>query len=183
MLKNHFDPNNEKITDRAFLHSFIVSIISILICIVALCSLTYAWFSAGVSSAGSSIAGSRFALDIKVVNNADDSDVVLTENDKGAFTCTLAEGEYTVTLKMTDDTTASKGFCDIKIDLNEVFHTSPVSKDETIGHDPLSFTVKIVGESVSVTFVPKWGISSTDVPVENGDTITVGTQPSTHEVE
>ena len=174
-MKKVFTPTPERVTDKAFTHGLLVSVISILMCIVALCSMTFAWYNADITSGENVIESSRFALDIKIVNNADDSDVVLTENDKGAFTCTLAEGEYTVTLKMTDDTTASKGFCDIKIDLNEVFHTSPVSKDETIGHDPLSFTVKIVGESASVTFVPKWGISSTDEPVENGETITVGT--------
>ena len=174
-MKKVFTPETEKVTDKAFTHGLLVSVFSILLCIVALCSMTYAWFSAGISSGVNTLEGGRFALDVTVINNADGTDVVLTETENGGYKCTLAEGEYTVTLKMTDDTTASKGFCDIKIDLNEVFHTSPVSKDETIGHDPLSFTVKIVDESVSVTFVPKWGISSTDEPVENGDTVTVGT--------
>ena len=173
-MKKVFTPETEKVTDKAFTHGLLVSVFSILLCIVALCSMTYAWFSAGISSGVNTLEGGRFALDVTVTNTEGDV-VVLTETEHGGYKCTLAEGEYTVTLKMTDDTTASKGFCDITVNLSEIIHTSPVSKDEAIGHDPLSFTVKIVGESVSVTCVPKWGISSTDEPVENGDTITVGT--------
>ena len=182
-MKKVFTPETEKVTDKAFTHGLLVSVFSILLCIVALCSMTYAWFSAGISSGVNTLEGGRFALDVTVINNADGTDVVLTETENGGYKCTLAEGEYTVILKMTDDTTATKGFCDITVNLSDIIHTEPVSKDETVGHDPLTFTLKVTDESVSVTFVPKWGMSSADVTVGNGETVNIGAQPSTDEVE
>ena len=40
--------NNEKLSDKAFARLAITSILGILVCIVCLCSTTYAWFTGSV---------------------------------------------------------------------------------------------------------------------------------------
>ena len=44
-MKNFFDFQDEKITEKAFSKNIIVSIAGILLSIVMLCSTTYAWFT------------------------------------------------------------------------------------------------------------------------------------------
>ena len=40
--------NNEKLSDKAFARLVLTSILGILVCIICLCSTTYAWFSGSV---------------------------------------------------------------------------------------------------------------------------------------
>ena len=40
--------NNEKLSDKAFARLFLTSILGILVCIICLCSTTYAWFTGSV---------------------------------------------------------------------------------------------------------------------------------------
>lgn len=49
-MKNFLDYENEKITDKAFSSVLITSILGILVCIVCLCSTTFAWFSDNITS-------------------------------------------------------------------------------------------------------------------------------------
>ena len=152
--------NNGKLTEKAFSQNLLVSILSILLCIVALCSITYAWFTTNVSSGENVIESGRFALDIKVIDmNGSPIDVI--NNDDGTYRCTFENvGVYTVVFKMTDDTTASKGYCEMTINATEKMQTAPISKDASIGFDPFTFTIEITHENTVVVFEPKWGISA-----------------------
>ena len=40
--------NNEKLSDKAFARLVLTSILGILVCIICLCSTTYAWFTGSV---------------------------------------------------------------------------------------------------------------------------------------
>ena len=40
--------NNEKLSDKAFARLALTSILGILVCIICLCSTTYAWFTGSV---------------------------------------------------------------------------------------------------------------------------------------
>ena len=70
--------------------------------------------------------------------------------------CILKGGEeYTVILKMTDDTTVSRGYCVIVVG-DKRYKTESINKE---GTDPFCFTLAVSGnEDVSVTFSPIWGM-------------------------
>ena len=160
-MKNMFSSNDEKLTEKAFSQSLIVSILSILLCVVALCSITYAWFTTNLSSGENVIESSLFALDIQVFDN-NDSPVYVTDNNDGTYLCTFENaGKYTVVMKMTDDTTASKGYCEITTNSTNKNQTEPISKDISIGVESFSFTVEISNADTTIVFEPKWGISAT----------------------
>ena len=153
-----FSPkNDEKITDKVFSRALLLSVGSILLCIVALCSITYAWFSADVASGGNVLESGRFALEIQVTD-ADGNDVPVTDLGNGTFSCALEkEKSYTVVLKMTSDTTVSKGFCDVVLNGTDARQTDPISADPMIGADPLTFYITPT-EELTLSFVPKWGL-------------------------
>lgn len=155
---------------KSFPQGIIISIFFALVCIIALCSTTYAWFTKSATNVENVIESSLFDLDI-TVTDSEGNPVTLTENAEGKLSCTFATpGVYTVDLKMTDDTTASKGYCDIKFNSTETLQTKSVSRDPEIGVDPFSFTIEITEANVSVTFEPKWGISA-DADISHGDNV------------
>ena len=163
-MKKLFSAADEKLTDKVFMQNLVFSVIGALICIVALCSVTYAWFSSDVSSAQNVIESSRFALVVEVGNEE------VTPDADGTIRYTFAEpGQYAVRLTMTEDSTASKGYCEIGVNNDPRLRTSPISKDSSIGVEIFEFTLVIREANSVVTFEAKWGIAA-DADVLNGGT-------------
>jgi hypothetical protein len=168
--------NNEKMSDRAFSQGLLISVISILLCIVALCSVTYAWFSEETSSTENKLTSASFALEITVetVGQSEESSVGVVKGDDGKLYCELlTAGTYKITLRMDPNSTASKGYCDIKVKAGgsmgekdviykvENQETSEVQGlTESIRNDQTSsFTFTItVEEGRMIEFIPKWGL-------------------------
>lgn len=177
-MKNISSFKNEKVSKKLFSQSMLISIFSILMCFVFLCSMTYAWFTASESSSENVIKSGFFALDIGVLD--ENGDVVpVVDNTDGTHTCTFTNAgthTYTVTLKMTGDTTASKGYCELSISsVAENMQTEPISKDPDIGVE--EFTFKIVAEANTVVvFEPKWGISASP-DISNGGILAPSGEP------
>ena len=132
--------------------------------------MTYAWFTTNSFSAENIIESSHFALDISVTDYEGNS-VSVTENSDGTFSCALGEGRYTVLLEMTDDTTATKGYCNILLN-GETKHTVPISSDPSVGNDTLSFVIDLIGGDADVVFEARWGMSAS-ADIADGDTVTV----------
>ena len=162
-MKNTFSFKNEKRSEKLFSQSMLISVFSILLCLVLLCSMTYAWFTANALSSGNVIKSGFFALDIDVRDENDDV-VPVADN-----TCTFNDaGTYTITLKMTGDTTASKGYCELSISsVAEKMQTAPISKDASVGVEEFTFTIVAEANTV-VVFEPKWGISAAPDISHNG---------------
>ncbi len=178
-MKSSLCSNQQKLTEKAFTQSITISIIGILLCIVALCSTTWAWFAQSISSDGNSITSGRFDLSISVKNSAP-ADLTVTTDASGNLTCTLdTPGTYTVTLNMSAANTVSKGFCLVTAG-GTTYKTALIQKD-----DPNAFTFYIDAKQPTtvVTFEAVWGkpVSS---DIQNGGTLTVGaasnaTEPAT----
>ena len=60
--------SKEKISEKAFSKSLLISVISILLCIVALCSITYAWFSDEALTSNNVMTAGKFYLDASVTS-------------------------------------------------------------------------------------------------------------------
>lgn len=172
-MKNIFDSNEQRITEKAFSHGLIISVLSILLCIIALCSASYAWFNTDLSSDGNVLESGRFALDITVTDENGEL-VELKDNNNGTFSCELEKGStYTVLMKMTNDTTATKGYCDVTINSSDKKQTASISEDSSIGKDPIEFTIEVNVENTVVVFEPKWSIPA-DPQIFDGEALVVG---------
>lgn len=187
---------NENIADRAFVQSIAVSVVGILLCIVALCSATYAWFVADISSQNT-ISAAYFDLDVQVVQMPQSSSIQTAAVDEGEpagseppatpapKVMTLNNGEYLleagytyrVTLTIPAAVTASKGYCDIfELAKGGIYRTEYI---ENSGEKTFCFDI-VANEQLRVVFVPKWGtaVSDSALPITSNASITVGTPPS-----
>ena len=160
---------DEKLTDKAFSRLMITSVLGILICITCLCSATWAWFSADTSSGSNTLSSGKFDLDISLTD-PNGAPVPLFEQESGVFTCTLEEAvAYTVTLNITGDTTATKGFCTIKVG-GDSYQTASIYTEDTT---PLVFTLDAAKSGITVTFSPTWGLPASE-DVAHGGTLVIG---------
>ena len=136
-----------------------------------------AWFTTDVSSNQNIIESGSFALVVNVLNENGDT-VSVVDNGDGKQTCNLSAAEtYTVTLTMTDDTTASKGYCELTINSTDKRQTASISKDATLGVEELTFII-VAEEDTVVVFEAKWGISAADQKIANGGTLTLVEEPA-----
>ena len=176
----HLDPlhtseqKEEKITEKVFSKNLLMAALGIFICIIALCSATYAWFAESTESGNNTLVSGSFSLEIAVEDKDTAAPVEVRDAQNGSKTCTLAAGTYTVTLTMTDESTV-KGYCTVKIG-DAAYTTSPISRDSSIGADHLSFTVTVTAETLAV-FTPKWGYPATP-NLANGGTVSVSAAPA-----
>ena len=70
-----FDFNKEILTDRAFKKSITMSVVGIILCMIALCSTTFAWFNASVSSNTNSIQAANCIVTVSVANSGTAEDI------------------------------------------------------------------------------------------------------------
>ena len=172
-MKNLFDCKEEKVTEKAFSQSLLISALSILLCLVALCSMTFAWFTGGATSDNNTIRSGNFGLNVAVLNS-ENSPVEISKRANGASDCYLQPGIYTVTMAMTADTTVSKGFCVIEASGKD-YKTESINNEDT---NSFTFKIEVKSEALSVTFVPEWGLSAETDVVFNGTLVIENLQGS-----
>ena len=163
--------SEEKLSHKVFLQNIIISTVGILLCIVALCSMTYAWFTNSTANAGNTLVAGSFDLTV-TVEDGEAQPLTLTHLEDGSFAVTLPEGTYRVTLTMTDDTTVSRGYCLLSAN-GATYATAGISLD---GNHPFSFLLTVT-EEISVTFKPAWGTPADHHVTANG-TLVLGAPPT-----
>ena len=197
-MKKIFD-TNENIADKAFMQSIVVSVLGIVLCIVALCSATYAWFVADISSSQNTISAAYFDLKVEVydVTNvlAAMTTMPATEGEATTEGETSTEGQqpaaptpiqlvaeygvytleaghtYVVMLTIPEGVTASRGYCDILVDGITVCRTQTI---ENVGENEVQFTIKMERKA-SMMAQPKWGVPADNgvQTIANGQTFTI----------
>lgn len=177
-MKNFFDCKNEKITEKAFSQSMLISVLSILLCIVALCSMTYAWFTGGISSNSNTLTSGSFDVKVEITPKDAEAQAIFAD---GKYTLTKA-GTYTVKLEPSDDATV-KGHCIVKI--NGVSYGTDVILDDDMLDEtyktptsPLTFTIVTNKADTVVTFEAHWGVL-VKPDIKKDTTISAQTQPTT----
>ena len=162
-MKNFFDCKDEKITEKAFSQSLLISVLSILLCIVALCSMTYAWFTGETASSSNTLTSGSFDVEVNIVKA---EDVAATASEAvvfadGKYTLTTP-GTYTVTLKPTADATV-KGYCTVTID-DSVYKTEVILDEDMVDEiytaktSPLQFTIVTEKADTVVKLESYWGV-------------------------
>ena len=145
----------DKLTDEAFSRIMITSVLSILICIICLCSVTYAWFTMGVESGGNVVQAGRFVADVNVIDDAGEMVAVTVDASSGKTSCTLEAGKvYAVSLSVSEDSTVASGHGILEMG-GESYKTAGVYADS-----PLTFSLSTEdnADAVDVSFVFAWGI-------------------------
>ena len=156
-MKNFFDYKDEKITEKAFSQSLIISVVSILLCLVALCSMTYAWFTGSTSSGNNTLVSGSF--DITVSVKAQDNTLVTPIDGKYKLT---PGKKYTVTLEPTQTATV-KGYCIVNINgeskkTDVIMDADMVDDRYTEATAPFEFTIETDKENTELTFESHWGV-------------------------
>ena len=188
-MKNFFDCKDEKITEKAFSQSLIISVVSILLCLVALCSMTYAWFTAETTSSSNTLTSGSFDVTIAVSEVEDGvattsagtiDPVSITE---GKYTYKLLPGTYEISLALTEDSTV-KGHCVVTIG-NDTQHTDAIIGTNTANvenatmTDPFKFKITVT-EDTTIILEPRWGVV-VNADIDYNEEIKVGTVPSGEE--
>lgn len=154
--------NEKKLTDKAFSHAIISSIIGILICLICICTATWAWFTDSEDFVGGTIKAGECLLEIKVTNELGEE---MQDLENGVNL--VANQTYTVTLTLPKNSTS--GYCKIVTDTEDYY------SDYILNHDsdtPMVVTFQVKAESnQQVKFVKRWGIYSGEIDVASGETL------------
>ena len=160
-MKHIFDSKDEKLTEKAFIQSVVISVVGILLCIVALCSATFCWFTGGTENNSNTLVSGSFDVTINVVKGnaigdanggqgtataqadtgaengtqAEQIAVTADPNHAGVFICDLpGPGTYTVTLTLKEGSTV-KGHCLVTVGEDAVKHTAAIIGDNTTNRE------------------------------------------------
>lgn len=157
-MKRRFEEKEEKISEKVFSQTLIVPVLSILICLVALSSMTYAWFTSDVSSSNNTLTSGSFQLDVSV-KDENGADVVPLGVDQRGSSFKLGVGSYRVELKMTDASTV-KGFCVVSVgdERKQTVGIARGNEASALHTDGLTFTLVITEQDTVVEFVSEWGV-------------------------
>lgn len=157
--------NNEKLSDRAFSHLALTSVLGILVCIICLSATTYAWFTSSVQGDNNKIqTADTCLLSVSVYKDGANKAVIDTHNP-----ITLeCEGTYTVTLTLPKG--SASGYLVITVGTQEYYSDYLQRNDNTDG--TLTFTLN-VQTAQSITFTACWGICSRDCNVPDNKTLNI----------
>ena len=159
-MEANVENKEEKITDKAFNRVLVTSILGILMCMVFLCSSTWAWFKDDVTNNKNVIESASYSI-VSIVK-LDGTTEEITETEKNTYA--LTAGTYAVTLNKDGD--AKYGYIVISTDKNHKLYT------ETMDDVKTSFTYILeISEETIVNFKPHLGLYSGTADVVSGDTI------------
>ncbi|MBQ7365226.1 MAG: hypothetical protein IJW46_06480 [Clostridia bacterium] len=139
----------DKLTERSFMQSLVVSVMGILLCIVFLTGTTWAWFSDGISSSSNTISTADCTVTVSVVNAA--TNETLTANAEGVYRFSK-NVVYTVTMTATGSATSA--YCKLVIGTDEMY-TQQISTKED--NNQITFTMTFTTSDTDVTIETRWG--------------------------
>ena len=147
-----------KTQSDGLLHLLALSAVGLCACLICLCGVSWAWFTATASSGTTLIQAATYTVDV----SADKNESVKITTESGTTTVTFTDaGEYTITLTPTG--TAQNGYCKISYAEGD-YYTGQLTTDK------LHFTVNADANS-ELTITPQWGTYSGDPNLSSGDTI------------
>ena len=157
-------PKHGKVSDKEFTRIMISSVLGIMLCVICLAGLTWAWFSGSVSSAANNITAASFNIQIDVKVKDTEKTVPHTV-ENGIYSFSL-ENNKAYDVKITADGTATTGYCEVLFGEN-VYHTIQIFNisDESNSGSILStdrpqeinFTVDATESTLLLKIVPQWG--------------------------
>lgn len=141
----------EALTEKAFKQSIAVSVFCIVLCMVALCSVTWAWFSAEITSGTSNIKPAYCDVDASVTGEGTE----LISID-GKYTL---EKNKPYEIHITAEGTASSAYCILKIGGQE-YYTAQIPIPNDNSPNQISFTLQFDADTTELEIITRWGTSS-----------------------
>lgn len=167
LLKNILN-SKEKISEKAFSQSLLISILSILLCIIFLCSATYAWFTDSKNSGESEIKSSGNCLITASIYKDNSEEAIATVDMQKKVTLDNMQGIYTVTLTLPKG--SASGYLIITAGGQE-YYSDYLQRNEDI-NQALTFTL-YVQTMQNITFTAHWGIRFCDCRILNNKTLNI----------
>lgn len=144
------------------LHLLTISTVGLCACLICLCGVSWAWFTATTSTGTAVIQSSSYKLAYQV-NGADATD--FTEETE---IIVPEGGQCSITLSATG-TAGAAGYCSVQVGDETSYHyTKPI----LVGDDASAFTFTVyAAEGTKIYLTPKWGSYSGSADLNSGDTI------------
>ena len=146
----------QRLTDKAFNQSLAVSVLSIILCLVVLTGMTWAWFSGGINSSSNNISSANCKLEISIMN--------------GSSVVSSVDGKYTLLkdtpyeIKITATGTANSAYCVVNVNGVDYYTSQIPTKQTNINGTTvpnyITFTLQFTADTTAVEFIPHWGTSS-----------------------
>lgn len=127
------------------------SVLCILLCMVCLCGMTFAWFSAASNTPASPVRSAEYTVSVRVADGETDAPV------QGGHYVLTAGTEYTVTL--TASGTATTGFCLLTLSFTEGTGSETLYTGQFVPGQTMTFTLRLTADA-TVDFSAQWGTSS-----------------------
>ena len=157
-------PKHGKVSDKEFTRIMISSVFGIMLCVICLAGLTWAWFSGSVSSAANNITAASFNIQIDV--NVKGTKITVPHTVENGIYSFYLENNKAYDVKIKAGGTATTGYCEVLFGKN-VYHTIQIFNisDESNSGSILStdrpqeinFTVNATESTLLLKIVPQWG--------------------------
>ncbi|MBQ8320493.1 MAG: hypothetical protein IJX81_06395 [Clostridia bacterium] len=159
--------NSNQLSERAFARLIALSLLSVLLCLVCLCTTTYAWFTGGVTAKNNTLIASTCSLTVSV---KEEGEAAATEwSDFAEKEITLSGGKtYEVTLSI--PVGSASGYIAFRV--GEEVYLSPFVSCKAGAERSATFKIAVNADTVAC-FTLRWGIYSGEKSVENGGVLTI----------
>ena len=163
----------EKLSEKSLTKAMVSSIVSMLLCVMALFSLTYAWYNDSVNTGGSTLTAATFSIDVQLSRMSNGARAVETPiefSPTGEYT--LARGVYKAVLTAYG-TSKYGGYAVIDNGEEIPYHTIVMTPKET-DSTPSTMTVMVYvpKDNTVVKFSSLWGKSPVLAEgIENPDSV------------
>lgn len=156
----------QKLSDKAFFRMIFTAVLGVVVCVICLCSTSWAWFTGGIASDKNEIKTGQCLLTISV---GDGTQELANIEDGVELT---SEKTYTVTLTLPKG--SASGYCLMEPTGAEKaqYYSAGLLRNDGETDKVLSFTLKVEG-TLTVKFLVGWGIYSGDVDVERDETLEI----------
>lgn len=146
------------------------SLLGICVCVICICGMTWAWYSANVQISTQKVTAAYYEVEASIVEEGSSAPIVKGENGYA-----LTQGStYRVTLTAHGSVEKCGGYCIIENETKtETYYTESILPDGSI---TFAFSPKTTG---IYTFIGVWGSRSFSVEdqiIKNGDRISASTQ-------
>lgn len=146
------------------LHLLTISTVGLCACLICLCGVSWAWFTATTSTGTAVIQSSSYKLAYQVggaapIDFTEETEIIVPEG-----------GQCSITLSATG-TAGAAGYCSVQVGDETSYHyTKPI----LVGDDASAFTFTVyAAEGTKIYLTPKWGSYSGSADL-NDDNNTIG---------
>ncbi len=152
--------------DSGIYRSLGSSVVGMALCAACLCGTSWAWFTASASTEVQAIQAASYAVDVTATGAND------VKSTDGGVTVS-GTGTYSVTIKPSDDSTASTGYCCVKFGDVDYY-------TQQLDAGGITFTVNS-DEGQALTITSQWGTYSGEASLKDNGVLGESTKSTDEE--